>query len=528
MNCINKISMIFPVGWTPTSPYLALPLLKGYGQNIKINITISDHNVIFYDWVLSENVINPLLMKIKEKFNCYSEKEQLNINELNDYRKIFKILIYEKYLNEINYWKKRYKNAESPNKHMKISKIIQTALDLVSYYNECKITLNSFDSTVYKLTNPNQLMDFCKHNIFDIFYNENNLLDNITDNLIGISVTSRSQLGAAMTLCKKIKEKDPNKIVYLGGNFITRVFNGNFNDRLLECFFKYVDFVNLYEGETFLDSLKNINKYDEIYNIPNIVYYTDNRIKRNQMKKISYNNFTIPNFDGFSLKLYFTPALVLPLISSKNCYSRCSFCTIPFSSSNIKYFQYNICEIMVAMNKLAEKYHTKYFMFNDEVFNLDRIILLSKLLIDNNKKYRWYCESRFDRRISEIESNIISNGGCKHIQFGLESYNQRVLDRMNKNIKIEDIDFIVNQLILSKISIHLFAIFGFPSETKEEMEQTKKFLLNFIDKARNEHKIVNASIGYGSFALEKDSLVYENPNSYGIRVLENNYDFYYQ
>ena len=49
MNYTNDILMIFPIGWTPTSPYLALPLLKGYGETRSKIIEIRDHNIEFYD-----------------------------------------------------------------------------------------------------------------------------------------------------------------------------------------------------------------------------------------------------------------------------------------------------------------------------------------------------------------------------------------------------------------------------------------------------------------------------------------------
>ena len=61
MNYTNDILMIFPIGWTPTSPYLALPLLKGYGETRSKIIEIRDHNIEFYDWLLSNKVITPLL-----------------------------------------------------------------------------------------------------------------------------------------------------------------------------------------------------------------------------------------------------------------------------------------------------------------------------------------------------------------------------------------------------------------------------------------------------------------------------------
>ena len=349
------------------------------------------------------------------------------------------------------------------------------------------------------------------------------MLKNIKQNIIGFSVTSRSQLATSLVACKIIKEMYPDKKVYLGGNFITRVFNGNFSDNVLLPLFKYIDFVNLYEGETFIDS---IDTFKSFKNIPNLIYSKGNKILRTKVVKIKYCDYVVPNFDGFDLDKYFTPNVVLPLLSSKNCYSHCAFCTIPFSSSNIHYHQYPLNEVVSTMIYLSKKYNTTYFMFNDEVFSISRIIQMAEYIRNENLNFKWYCESRFDTKINDEDAKKIYDGGCMHIQFGLESYNQRVINKMNKKIVVDQIDNIVDTLLRNKVSVHLFAIFGFPTETVEEMNNTKQYLLYFMKKSHEKYHVNNASIGYGAFALEKGSTVYENPNEFDIKnILDSDDDF---
>lgn len=526
MSYTNNISMIFPVGWTPTSPYLALPLLKGYAEKKDILISIFDLNIEFYDWILTQEVLLPLLKKAKSIFDSFNQQTNISITELQNYKIIYKILIYESYILEIEKWKKEFKQAKSPNKYKKTSKIIQASLNLVGFFYDMNISLNHLDSNKFNITNSEDLIAFAEtQNIFQKFCSSKVINCKDFNKIIGISVTSRSQLGSALTLCRMIKQKDPTKILYLGGNLITRVFNGDFPDEMLLHFFKYIDFVNIYEGEVFLDYLQSVKCEEELYNAPNIVYMENSKIKRNALRKIHYCEYTIPNFDGFNLELYFTPTTVLPLVSSKNCYSRCAFCTIPFSSSNRNYHQYPMEAIVNAMDFLCTKYNTKYFMFNDEVFSMSRIINLATILVENGISYKWYCESRFDTIINRKDSDLISKGGCCHIQFGLESYNQRIINKMNKNINIKNIKPIIDNLLQSKISVHLFAIFGFPTELIQEMKNTKTFLLDFMQYSHNYYHMINASIGYGSFALEKGSIVYENPSDFGIEIVQQQDNF---
>lgn len=105
MNYTNDILMIFPVGWTPTSPYLALPLLKGYGETRSKIIEIRDHNIEFYDWLLSNKVITPLLNKASLRYENLIKKEILNTQEEIEYCTLLKILIYKNYLNDVEKWK---------------------------------------------------------------------------------------------------------------------------------------------------------------------------------------------------------------------------------------------------------------------------------------------------------------------------------------------------------------------------------------------------------------------------------------
>ena len=49
-----KTLFIFPPGWNPSSPYLALPILKSYLQNtISADITIKDANLEFFEYIFT-------------------------------------------------------------------------------------------------------------------------------------------------------------------------------------------------------------------------------------------------------------------------------------------------------------------------------------------------------------------------------------------------------------------------------------------------------------------------------------------
>ena len=51
----DRILLIFPIGWVPTYPYLALPLLKGYLNTKNVKVEIFDDNLNFYQTILSKS-----------------------------------------------------------------------------------------------------------------------------------------------------------------------------------------------------------------------------------------------------------------------------------------------------------------------------------------------------------------------------------------------------------------------------------------------------------------------------------------
>lgn len=77
---------------------------------------------------------------------------------------------------------------------------------------------------------------------------------------------------------------------------------------------------------------------------------------------------------------------------------------------------------------------------------------------------------------------LLAEGGCKRLMFGLESYNQRILDLMNKGFKVEEIGGIVEGCHEVGIEKRLMCMVGFPTETREEALETMRFLIDYRGK----------------------------------------------
>ena len=72
--------------------------------------------------------------------------------------------------------------------------------------------------------------------------------------------------------------------------------------------------------------------------------------------------------------------------------------------------------------------------------------------------------------------NRMNEAGCYQVCLGLETGNQHILDDViNKRLDLNVVPQVVESVMNSGISCHLFLIVGFPGETIEEMQRTVEF-----------------------------------------------------
>lgn len=88
-----------------------------------------------------------------------------------------------------------------------------------------------------------------------------------------------------------------------------------------------------------------------------------------------------------------------------------------------------------------------------------------------NKRIFLDCNMRFGA-LSFGELNLMKRAGFRLLLFGLESANQATLDRLKKNIKVEDIVEGCRQASKAGLYPHITIMFGYPWETYEDALKT--------------------------------------------------------
>ena len=147
----------------------------------------------------------------------------------------------------------------------------------------------------------------------------NGLLQTMRDQygLIGISITSQSQLLPALTLSRMIKKQMPGTHITVGGYLITsRIDTIRRTPTLFEHFF---DSAILYEGEVpLLNLIRRLEKGENLDGMPNLLHRVREQmiLADTSEPAISIDPPT-PDFDGLPLHLYFSPVPTLPVFVAR-------------------------------------------------------------------------------------------------------------------------------------------------------------------------------------------------------------------
>lgn len=330
--------------------------------------------------------------------------------------------------------------------------------------------------------------------------------------MVGISVSADTQLVAAVTAARICKERRADVRVVMGGNFITRIASRWTEEH---PFFSVVDSFVLYEGEDALPMLAERDWSKDPGLVPGL-QEPDGRggLSVQPPRDVDLDGLPVPDYSDLPLDSYFAPGPVLPTYASRSCAWSCAFCAIPFASNRFR--QRSAARIVDEMEELSRRHRSRYFMFVDEIMTLRSLGEVTKELQARSSGLFWYGETRFAGGWTSDLAEALYHSGCRRLNLGLESYNQRVLDLMQKGTRVEDIDSNIDLLLSAGVPVHLFAIAGFPGESAGEVNNTISFARQVMRRSVDEYGVPYSTWGMSPFILDLHSPVGQDPARFGV------------
>lgn len=148
-----------------------------------------------------------------------------------------------------------------------------------------------------------------------------------------------------------------------------------------------------------------------------------------------------------------------------------------FCSWTTLYPQYRVRrpELLVKeIEQLVDNYKVKEIFDDTGSFPTGSwLTTFCKLMIDHgyNEKVELSGNMRFGTLLSE-DYKLMKKAGWRMLLFGLESGNQKTLDKLNKGIKVQDIIDGCKFAYMAGIDPHITVMIGYPWETKQEALKT--------------------------------------------------------
>ncbi len=329
-------------------------------------------------------------------------------------------------------------------------------------------------------------------------------------NLVGFT-TGFQQTFISLVMADWLKSDYPDVKIIMGGRFV----KGELGVSILKLF-PQIDYCVDGEGElafvSLLSELKNTVSGFEA-NVPGLMFRDKGDIRINPRKQLkTLSGLPDPDFKNYytvieehaALKDDAIP-LYIPLEGSRGCSYKCAFCGSHAYFGNHRARPPS--ETAASIKRLTELYRITSVFFIDLIIKSETCKSLFPLMASQNKDYKFFCSLRTS--MTKDELLMMKKAGLCEVQIGIESLDTMLLKKMRKGIRLIDNLQILKFCEELGIELAYNLILGFPTETQADIDRT----VDALDYALSYAPPLHLS----DFTLVESSLIYENPQKYGVK-----------
>lgn len=178
-----------------------------------------------------------------------------------------------------------------------------------------------------------------------------------------------------------------------------------------------------------------------------------------------------PDYDDVSSNSYLAPGFILPYSASSGCYwNRCSFC--PEQAEKNPYRPLPVQAVIRDLHTLSARTRPALIHLLDNAVSPR----LMEAIVENPPGPPWYGFARVTPHLADPEfCRALKDAGCRMLKLGLESGDQKVLDRLHKGVDLNMASAVLKTLKEAGIATYVYLLFGTAAETRLEAEKTLRF-----------------------------------------------------
>lgn len=315
------------------------------------------------------------------------------------------------------------------------------------------------------------------------------MLKSLAPDLIGLTVNV-SQVSHAIQYIKDIQSALERVPIIVGGPFVTGT------DMEVFDYFPTIEYAVAGEGEhaivAFAEHLENKTSIDTV---PNLLYKTGAGVTRTRRERIEdIDALPMPDYELVRdiMAKYSAPypSIAAPSISimcTRGCPFNCSFCSSPSNWGRKATFR-TPESIIKELQHIRKTIDVREVFFQDDTFNMNRkwFFELCDMIIETGMHKEIFFKASMRANKHLITEELLAKAREANIWmifYGVESGSQDMLDRMNKNITIDEIKRAFRMTNEAGIMTYASMMIGNDGETRKtaraSMKLYSKIMPNF-------------------------------------------------
>ncbi len=292
--------------------------------------------------------------------------------------------------------------------------------------------------------------------------------------IAGISTTTLNWL-RTLRIAKEIKKASPKTFVIVGGPHLSLYPKEAVSH-------PQIDAGVIGEGEFILPKIvKMVAEENIIYPIDGVATKVNGKVVVKYPKSAISNldDIPFPAVELLPLKKYLALTIKRPFfttITSRGCPYKCQFCSQIYSGGIFR--TRSPKNVVDELEKYVKKYKAKEIIFFDETFTINekRVVAICELILKRGLKFRWNIRARADT-LTPIMLRALKKAGCYGVHIGVESGNQNILNKMKKDITIEQVEYAFKIAKEMGFETRGYFMLAYPGENMETIRQTIEFAL---------------------------------------------------
>ncbi len=288
-------------------------------------------------------------------------------------------------------------------------------------------------------------------------------------------------------MIQMMKERYPDKPIVCGGEH----FSGLPKESMEQA---PVDYIIRGEGEEGAVEVFNgiqlgADKVD--WSMVQGIWYRDadgtpTQSKESRARKKDIDEIAWPAWDLIDIDVYnehqfingLNQGKTMPILATRGCPYQCTYCASP-NMWTTRWYARTASDVVDEMQEYKEKYGATNFPFQDltAILKKDWIVEFCHELRDRKLDVTWQFPSGTRCEVIDDEvAGLLNETGGNSLALAPESGSERTRKLIKKRMKTDALVDAVKASVKNKLNVTAFIVIGFPHDTEEDLELTKKLV----------------------------------------------------